>query len=355
MTRIEKLQKKLPENACALITSDINRRYFTRMKSSAGVLLVSAARAVLLIDFRYFEKASETVTDCEVIRMTHMYEQIDELVNSFGSGTLMIEAETMTVAQLDKLWEETDPDVTIDSTSALSDIITEMRQIKSSHEIDMIKRAQFIAEYAFQETLNFIREGVTEKDIALTLNDYMLRNGAEDLSFETIALCGSTTSMPHGVPSDKPLKKGEFILMDFGAVFEGYHSDMTRTVVLGEPTEEMERVYSIVLEAQTRAIAAAKAGISGKRLDCAARDFISANGYGEYFGHGLGHSVGMEIHESPCANMRDDTILQENMIMTIEPGIYLPKKFGVRIEDFVVIGSENCINLTKAPKNLIKL
>lgn len=355
MTRIEALQQKLPEGSCALITSDINRRYFTGMKSSAGVAVISRDSAALIVDSRYHEKACATVKDCEVIKMTHMYEQIDELVNKTGASKLMVEAETMTIAQLDRLWEETDPDVEIDSSSALSDIINGMRMIKSQYEIDMMIRAQRIAEYALQETLNFIKEGVTEKEIALTLNNYMLRNGADDLSFETIALCGATTSMPHGVPSEKPLKKGEFILMDFGAVFDGYHSDMTRTVVLGEPDEEMEKVYNIVLEAQTRAINAAKAGITGKRLDQVARDFIAANGYGDYFGHGLGHSVGMEIHESPCANTRDETILTENMIMTVEPGIYLPGRFGVRIEDFVVIKQNSCFNLTNAPKNLIKL
>lgn len=355
MTRIEALQSKLPENACAIITSDVNRRYFTNMKSSAGVVFVSKQGAALLIDFRYFEKARAAVTHCEVIKMTHMYEQINELADASGADTLMIEAETVTVAELARLKERLSPRLAIDSTGALSTFIGEMRRIKSEYEIDMMTRAQRIAEYALQETLNFIKEGVTEKEIALTLNNYMLRNGAEELSFDTIALCGKTTSMPHGVPSEKPLKRGEFILMDFGAVFEGYHSDMTRTVVLGEPTEEMERVYGIVLEAQTRAINAAKAGITGKRLDQVARDFIAANGYGEDFGHGLGHSVGLEIHEAPCANTRDETELQENMIMTVEPGIYLPGKFGVRIEDFVVIKQNSCHNLTNAPKNLIKL
>lgn len=355
MTRIEALQSKLPENACALITSDINRRYFTNMKSSAGVVFVSKQSAALIIDFRYFEKASAVVTDCEVIKMTRMYEQINELAEGSGADTLMIEAETMTVGELARLKDKLSPKFAIDSTATLSRFIGEMRRIKSQYEIDMMIRAQRIAEYALQETLNFIKEGITEKEIALTLNDYMLRNGAEELSFDTIALCGKTTSMPHGVPSEKPLKRGEFILMDFGAVFEGFHSDMTRTFVLGEPTEEMERVYGIVLEAQTRAINAARAGITGKRLDQVARDFIAANGYGDDFGHGLGHSVGMEIHEAPCANTRDETVLEENMIMTVEPGIYLAGKFGVRIEDFVVIKQNSCHNLTNAPKNLIKL
>ena len=355
MNRIEKLRSQLSDGSCALVTSDINRRYFTGMRSSAGTLIVFKECAYLIIDFRYIEKARDTVSDCEVVLQQKLYEQLNDLIKKHGAETIMIENETMTVAELDDLYDRLSPETEIDSGDTLSGLINDMRAIKSEDEIALMTKAQRIAEAALENTLNFIREGVTEKEIALSLNEYMLRNGAEDLSFETIALCGESTSMPHGVPTDKPLKMGEFILMDFGAVADGYHSDMTRTVVLGEPSEEMEKVYSIVLEAQSRAIAAASEGITGKRLDRVARDFIAANGYGDSFGHGLGHSVGMEIHESPCANTRDETVLKENMIMTVEPGIYLPKKFGVRIEDFVVIKQNSCLNLTNAPKKLIKL
>lgn len=355
MNRIENLRSLIPDGSCALVTSDINRRYFTGMRSSAGTLIVFKECAYLIIDFRYIEKARDTVSDCEVVLQQKLYEQLNDLIRKHGAEAVMIENETMTVAELDELYDRLSPEAEIDSGDTLSGIINDMRAIKSEDEIALMTKAQRIAEAALENTLNFIKEGVTEKEIALSLNEYMLRNGAEDLSFETIALCGESTSMPHGVPTDKPLKRGEFILMDFGAVADGYHSDMTRTVVLGEPSEEMEKVYSIVLEAQSRAIAAASEGITGKRLDRVARDFIAANGYGDSFGHGLGHSVGMEIHESPCANTRDETVLKENMIMTVEPGIYLPKKFGVRIEDFVVIKQNSCLNLTNAPKKLIKL
>lgn len=355
MTRIQQLRSRLEENACALITSDINRRYFTGMKSSAGTLAVFKSNAYLIIDSRYFEKASDTVTDCDVILQKRLYGQISELISDNHAECVWVESDTLTLSDFAAVRENIKGAKSFDSSDRLSRIIREMRMIKTDEEIALIERAQRIAEYALQETLNFIKEGVTEKEIALCLNDHMLRNGADDLSFETIALCGSATSMPHGVPSERTVKKGDFVLMDFGAVFDGYHSDMTRTVAVGEITEEMEKVYSIVLEAQNRAISAAAEGITGKRLDRVARDFISANGYGDYFGHGLGHSVGMEIHESPCANTRDETVLRENMIMTVEPGIYLPKKFGVRIEDFVVIKQNSCYNLTNAPKNLIKL
>ncbi len=355
MNRIDTLRSQIPDGSCALITSDINRRYFTGMKSSAGTVIVFPDGAYLIIDFRYIEKARSTVSDCEVILQEKLYGQLSDLIKKHGSERVMIENETMTVAQLDTLYDRLPSEIEIDSGDTLSALINDMRAVKSDEEIAFMIKAQRIAESALENTLDFIKEGVTEKEIALSLNEYMLRNGAEELSFETIALCGINTSMPHGVPSDKPLKKGEFILMDFGAVCNGYHSDMTRTVVLGEPSKEMESVYYIVLEAQKRAIAAASEGITGKCLDCAARDFIAANGFGSAFGHGLGHSVGMEIHESPCANTRDDTVLKENMIMTVEPGIYLPGKFGVRIEDFVVIKQNSCLNLTNAPKKLIKL
>ncbi|MGN0642831.1 MAG: M24 family metallopeptidase [Huintestinicola sp.] len=353
MTRIGALAEKLPENSCALITSDINRRYFTGMKSSAGVCAVFKNEAYLIIDFRYIEKARSVVKDCKVVLMESMYEQLSELIKKHNADTIMIESASMTVAELDSLKKNISCD--IDSSGRLSRLIRDMRMIKTPEEIELMQTAQRIAEAAFDNVLNFIKEGVTEREIGLCLDEYMLRNGAEGLSFDTIALCGENTSLPHGVPSDRKLKKGEFILMDYGAVYNGYHSDMTRTVCLGEPSEEMERVYSIVLEAQERAINAAVSGITGKRLDCVARDFIAANGYGEAFGHGLGHSVGMEIHEYPNANTRCEEILTDGMIMTVEPGIYLPGKFGVRIEDFVVIRQEKCCNLTKAPKKLIKL
>ncbi|MBP1547478.1 MAG: aminopeptidase P family protein [Oscillospiraceae bacterium] len=354
MNRIEQFRKKLPDDSCALITSDVNRRYFTGMKSSAGTLIIFPENAYLIIDSRYIEKARDTVSDCDVILQGKLYEQLTELIKANRSERLMVESDTLTLSEFEHLRENI-KGVEFDSTSKLSGFITQMRMIKTEREISLMEKAQRIAEKALEDTLDFIKEGVTEREIALRLDEYMLRNGAEALSFETIALCGETTSMPHGVPSDRRLKKGEFILMDFGAVVDGYHSDMTRTVCLGDVSEEAEKVYNIVLEAQNRAISAVCEGITGKRLDCVARDFISANGYGDYFGHGLGHSVGMEIHESPCANTRDDTVLTENMVITIEPGIYLPKKFGVRIEDFVVIKQNSCYNLTNAPKNLIKL
>ena len=183
----------------------------------------------------------------------------------------------------------------------------------------------------------------------------MLKNGAEALSFDTIAITGANTSLPHGVPGDNVVKEGGFVLMDYGATYDGYHSDMTRTVCVGKPTEKMEQVYNIVLDAQLKTIAAIKEGITGHDADKVARDVITAAGYGEMFGHSLGHGVGMEIHEAPTAAPSSTRVLKENMIVTVEPGIYIPGEFGVRIEDFVIVKKDGCENMTLAKKSLISL
>lgn len=357
MTSIELLQYMMGDACeCALITSDINRRYFTGMKSSAGTLLVFSGAAYLIIDFRYIEKARKTAAGCEVILQASgggLYEQINELCRKHGVSAISVESETLTVAEYDRLSEKLD--CKLDGSGALSEMIGEIRVIKTPEQIEKMIAAQRIAEKGFEHMLGFIREGVTEREIQLELDYFMLRNGAEALSFDTIALSGANTSLPHGVPSDKAVRNGEFVLMDFGAVVDGWHSDMTRTVCVGEPTAKMRDVYDTVLKAQQAAISAARAGMSGAELDSVARDIIAAAGYGDNFGHSLGHGVGMEIHEAPTASPTSANVLEEDMIVTVEPGIYLEGEFGVRIEDFVIIGENGCVNMTKANKELIIL
>lgn len=354
MTRFERLFEKFKGADCALITSDINRRYFTGMKSSAGVVLAFPEKAYLLIDFRYIEKARATVTSAEVVELKKLYPQIMELLRSHRAESMAIESETMTVKELNS-YRHFFKDINIVDTDELSGVISSLRMIKEADEVECIKKAQAIAEKSLDELLPYIRPGVTEREIALELNRLMFVNGAEDLSFETIVLSGSNTSMPHGVPSDKKVESGEFVLMDFGAVWNGYHSDMTRTVCVGEPSDEMRKVYNIVLEAQTAGINAAKAGITGKELDKVSRDIIEAAGYGECFGHSLGHGVGLEIHEKPNASPNYKLPLESGSVVTVEPGIYIEGKFGVRIEDFVILTENGCENLTKCSKNLISL
>ncbi len=353
--RLYALMQELSGKAdCALITDDINRRYFTGMKSSAGTLLCFPEESYLIIDFRYIEKAREVVQHCTVLEQKNTFAQIRALFEKHGASTIAVEAHSMTLDRLASLQQKLEGvDFLTDNT--LSDAIYSLRTVKTPAELAKIKAAQALAEDALSALLNELHAGMTEREIALFLDFQMRRNGAEDLSFETIALTGAHTSMPHGVPDDREVQSGDFVLMDFGAVVDGYHSDMTRTVCVGAPTEKMMEVYSTVLRAQQNALAAAKAGMTGAALDAIARDCITAAGYGEAFGHSLGHGVGMEIHEFPNAGPRQEHLLVPGSVVTIEPGIYLPGEFGVRIEDFVYIHENWCENLTKFTNQLICL
>ena len=355
MSRLDRLSK-LIKTDCALITSDINRRYFTGMKSSAGTVLLFKNKAYLIIDFRYIEKAKNLLAGdpfIEVVLQDKLYEQINSLIAKHGAETIAVESMTVTVSQLESYKNKLSAEVV--SSDDLSDSINTIRMIKTPDETEKMIQAQRIAETGFEHMLEFIHEGVTERELQLELDYFMLKNGAEALSFDTIALSGKNTSLPHGVPGDKKIEKGDFVLLDFGAVVDGYHSDMTRTVCVGQPSEKMKRVYDIVLKAQLAALDAVKAGITGRELDKIARDIISAEGFGEQFGHSLGHGVGVEIHEPPYAAKSYDKPLPENSIVTVEPGIYIENEFGVRIEDFVIVKNDGCVNMTKAPKQLIVL
>ncbi|MBR6337433.1 MAG: aminopeptidase P family protein, partial [Ruminococcus sp.] len=350
MTRLEKLSSMLSAD-CALITSDINRRYLTGMKSSAGTVLLFKDKAYLIIDFRYIEKAKKFLSAdpfIEVVLQQKLFEQLNSLMSQHAAKTVAVESMTVTVSELNSYKEKLTAEVI--STDALSESINALRMIKTPDECEKMIQAQRIAEQGFEHMLSFIREGRTEREIQLELDYYMLSHGAEALSFDTIALSGRNTSLPHGVPSDKRVERGEFVLLDFGAVVDGYHSDMTRTVCVGQPDDKMKRVYNIVLKAQLAALDAVKAGIKGCELDKIARDIISAEGYGEQFGHSLGHGVGVEIHEPPYAAKSYDKPLPENSIVTVEPGIYIEDEFGVRIEDFVIVKADGSVNMTKAPK-----
>ncbi len=354
--RMEKLMERLPDEIdCAWIASDINRRYFTGMKSSAGTLLCFRDAAYLIIDFRYIEKARRTVQGCEVILQENLYNQAKELMRRHGAHVMAVESMEMTLSAYSQLEERLEGCVELDTSGALSKAVYACRMRKEAQEIAHIRAAQQLAEEAFQQVLDFIRPGVTEREIQLELDFTMMRLGAEELSFSTIALTGAATSMPHGVPSSNVVQKGDFVLMDYGAVLDGYHSDMTRTVAVGQPDAEMEKVYGIVLEAQKKCLAAVRNGMTGQQLDAIARTHIAEAGYGAHFGHSLGHGVGLEIHEYPNAAPTSGATLRTGHVITVEPGIYLPGQFGVRIEDFVVVTENGCENLTHAPKELIIL
>lgn len=354
MEKINKLQEflKKPHEAI-LIYSPENRRYFTGFPSTDGYLLITKDDAVLFADSRYIEAAQKEAS-CRAVLVTKASVEIKQYLKEKSILKAYTERERITVNIADFFKTAFLP-CRVTPSKKLEKAINELRKVKTADEIENIKKAQSIAEEAFRYILTFIKPGVTEKQIALELDFYMLSHGAEALSFETIAVTGAKSSMPHGVPDDTVVKNGDFITMDFGAVYKGYHSDMTRTVAVGEVTEEQKKVYEIVLSAQKKALDVLKVGLPCADADKAARDIITQAGYGDNFGHGTGHGVGIEIHELPNLSMRSDEALAAGNVVTVEPGIYLPGKFGVRIEDMALITENGYENLTSTPKELIIL
>lgn len=349
---IKNLQKTLEKTQAYLILSPENRRYLTGFPSSAGCLLITKTYAVFLADSRYIEAARNTVTDCECVLLSDFSAQLGGYIKKFNIEKLCLEGENLSVSKAESIKKICRCEC--DFTKADKEIQA-LRRTKSVYEKQKILAAQSIAEKAFDNILGFIKEGVTEREIALNLDFFMLRNGAQAISFETIAVSGKNSSMPHGVPCDKKIEKGDFITMDFGAVVDGYHSDMTRTVAVGSVSSKQAEVYETVLSAQKNCLEILKSGVSCKDADAAAREVIKNAGYGEFFGHGTGHGVGIEIHEAPTLNPRSGETLKIGDIVTVEPGIYLPDEFGVRIEDMAFITENGIENLTKSPKNLIIL
>lgn len=351
----QKFQKLLKTNTEAvLISSEVNRLYFTGFPASDGFLVITKNDTVFFTDSRYIEAAENKVKVCRCEQFLSVTDTLEPYFRKNGIKKLYTESDNMTVTMLKRL-KKLLPGCTVTADIRVENIIGDLRSIKSEKEIENIVKAQSIAEEAFAYILNFIKPGKTEKEISLALDYYMLSHGAEGLSFETIAVSGKNSSLPHGVPGDKIIEKGDFITIDYGAIYRGYHSDMTRTVIVGKPTAEQKKVYETVLEAQKASLSVIKEGITGFEGDKAARDVIERAGYGKFFGHGTGHGVGVEIHELPNVSPRSQAILKSGNIVTVEPGIYLPGQFGVRIEDMVLVEKNTNRNLTKAPKELIML
>ncbi|MBQ8531848.1 MAG: aminopeptidase P family protein [Clostridia bacterium] len=352
--RITALSSILEEGQAALITSGVNRLYFTGFNSSAGTVLITKSSAFLIIDFRYFEKAKATVKHMQVILQEKLFDQITEILKKENINTVLVESDSVTLSLYSRFCEEL-PDFNISKEDILSRKIESLRSIKSSEELKLIKKSQALTDMTFSYILDRISEGRTEKEVMLDMEFFMRKNGSESVAFDFIVVSGKNSSLPHGVPTDKRIEKGDFITMDFGAVVGGYRSDMTRTVAVGFADDLQKEIYSTVLKAQTETIKFIKSGVKCCDVDKVARDIITDAGYGDCFGHGLGHSVGLEIHENPACNTRDETLLTSGMIMTVEPGIYIENKFGVRIEDMVFVTENGNENLTKSPKELIIL
>lgn len=351
MERLQALAAALPAHADGyLITSESNIFYFTGFPCDAALLLVTRGGSHFFTDSRYTEAAQRVIRGVTFCDTAEFRERFPAVCAEQDVRRLLVETSELTVREAQK-YASILPQTELLYEDDLA-FLSAFRRRKSADEVEKMTRAQRIAEAALEKTLPLLRPGRTEKEIALELDYTMLRMGAEALSFQTIVVSGENSSLPHGVPGSRVLRDGDFITLDFGAVADGYHSDMTRTFALGHCTDEMRAVYDTVLRAQEAALAVMRPGTTCKDADAAARDVIAAAGYGAYFGHGTGHGVGVQIHERPNVSPRSAETLQTGDVVTAEPGIYLPGKFGVRIEDMVLITEDGYQNFTKADKQL---
>ena len=352
MRNIEKYLSLLDDEVDGLLlTSRYSRHYGAEFDIAEGVAIVTKTGCRYFTDSRYIESAQNGIQGFEVVEMNRenpFAKLLNDAIADFGVTTLGYEEDYLTVAEFMGYKKKLNAKLV-----PMSEKINRLRQVKEDYELERMRKAQQITDAAFAEVLTRIECGMTEKELAAELIYCLLKNGGEGLSFEPIVVSGPNTSLPHGVPGDRRLREGDFVTMDFGVTYQGYCSDMTRTVALGYASEEMRRVYDTVLKAQLAGIAATKAGVKGKDVDAAARQVIEDAGYGPYFGHSYGHSIGMECHEMPPCSPSAEAIMEENMVSSAEPGIYLPGKFGVRIEDVVIFKADGCENLTRSPKNLI--
>ena len=334
-----------------LLTSRYSRHYGAEFDISEGVAVVSKTGCRYFTDSRYIESAQRDLKYFEVLpinQFTGFVKRINDAIEDFGIHTLGYEEAYLTAGELMDYQEKLNAKLVPYNAK-----ISGFRGSKEDWELELMKKAQEITDKAFAEVITRIKPGMTELELQAELIYCMYKNGGTGLAFDPIVVSGPNTSLPHGVAGERVIREGDFVTMDFGASYNGYCSDMTRTVAVGYVTEEMKEVYETVLKAQTAAISYTKAGVIGKDVDMVARKIITEAGYGEYFGHGYGHSLGLEIHEAPNVNPGNSGPMPVGAVCSAEPGIYLPGKFGVRIEDVTIITEDGTINITKSPKNLI--
>ncbi|WP_158599098.1 M24 family metallopeptidase [Planococcus salinus] len=349
--RIQNLRAELftEGNEAALITSPENRFYFSGFKGSSGVLLITKEDAYLLTDFRYIDQAKEEAPFFTVVNhQRKAFPTVTETIEKHGVKKLGVEFGKMPIQEYKEL-ESLNPKLQIfDSEEA----IYKLRMIKDQGEIESFRKGIAMCDQAFKHSLSFIRPGMSEKELGLELEFFMRKAGADGIKENHVIASGERSSLPHGQATERIIQVGDFVKMDIGAKVNGYYTDFTRTVVVGEPTDKHVEIYNIVKKAQEVALNAIGPGKVCSELDGLARGVIAEAGYGENFGHSLGHSIGLAVHESPAMRATDDTILQPGMVITVEPGIYIPGFGGVRIEDFIVITEDGYENLTTATKEL---
>lgn len=335
-----------------LISNAYNMRYLSGFTGTAGYLFITEERRVLLTDFRFTVQAEKESSSYEVFEIDGSYEDaINLLIQEEKIETLGFEGEDISYAVFEKLKNS----LAIKRLVAIKDEVSSLRAIKEPWELERIAKAQEIADYAFDKILGQIKPGMTELEVAAFIEYYLKANGAERLSFDTIVASGIHSSMPNAVPTNKKIEFGDFVTLDFGCVYKGYCSDMTRTIVMGNASTEQKEIYQLVLDAQMAVLEFIKAGYTGGEIDNVARRIIYDAGYEGCFGHGLGHSIGLVVHEAPWLTPKEQRVIQANMVVTIEPGVYVRDLGGVRIEDMVCVTPAGAVNYTNSEKHLIEL
>ena len=354
MTHFEKIAAELKGRGLdAMLVTSGPGEFYAMGFHGEGVALITPGKTWYYTDSRYIEAAQGLIAGAEVAlppKDKNYYALVAELVKEHGVVKLGFEEEYMSVAQHTAWTKKVEAEFV-----PASSLLTDLRMVKDADELRAMREAQRITDEALLEILNFVKPGLTESEVAARLTYIMARKGAERNSFDPIVACGANGSKPHAVPGPDVIRKGQFVTMDFGCVVGGYCSDMTRTVAVGQPSEEMELVYNTVLKAQLAGIAAARAGVTGREVHEAGAKVIADAGYGEYFGHGFGHSLGIEIHENPRFSHLWDKPIPAGALLSAEPGIYIPGRFGVRIEDVIMLTEGGCVDITHSPKQLIIL
>lgn len=344
-------QMKSEEISSFLITSPYNLRYLTGFTGTTGLALIGLEEAFFITDFRYTEQAAKQCVGFEIVKnVGPILEVVADLVESKNIENLGFEESFVSFKQYVELEGLLEVDLI-----PVSGMVEELREVKDEEEIAIVEKACEIADKAFSHILTYIKPGMTEIQVANELDFYMRSLGASSVSFETIVASGLRSAMPHGVASEKVIEQGDMITIDFGCYYNGYVSDMTRTISLGEPSDKLREIYNVVKEAQQKVLDAAKPGMTGVELDAVARDYIASKGYGEAFGHSTGHGIGLEIHEGPNVSKLAEKAFVPGNIITNEPGIYLPGIGGVRIEDDMLVTENGIKRLTHSEKELIIL
>lgn len=353
MEKLRKLRQSIAELniEAILLTSEYNRRYMTGFTGTAGVAIITQEHAVFITDFRYTQQAQKELVGFEIVQHSKpIMEEVGAQLEKLNIKSVGFEKDHMSYAMFEIYQKAIKADLI-----PVSGLVEKIRLIKTEQEIKILKAAANIADAAFEHIIMYIKPGKTELEVSNELEFFMRKQGASSSSFDIIVASGLRSALPHGVATDKIIETGDFVTLDFGALYNGYVSDLTRTVSVGEPSNELKEIYQIVLDAQLKSLAEIKPGMSGIEADAVARDYIKAKGYGDAFGHSLGHGIGLEVHEGPGLSFRSETILEEGMVITIEPGIYVPEIGGVRIEDDTIVTSSGNEKLTHSTKELLIL